>query len=98
MITVPYRLALDLGHDICNRLKGCCWMQKPERPVRDRLISSCLGSPCQVRIHLVGEDTNNVEQRSASIILSARPLNLRFIRVVEVRSKQLVSINAQLIQ
>lgn len=98
MITVPYRIALDLGHDICSMLKGCCWMQKPERHVRGRLISSCLESPCQVRTHLVGEDTNNVEQISASIIISARPLNLRFIGVVEVRSKQLVSINAQLNQ
>lgn len=71
MITVCHRLALELGQNFCNMMKGCCWMQAQERPVRDRLVSSCLQSSCQVQTHLAGEDTDNAEQKSTSIVLSA---------------------------
>lgn len=71
MITVCHRLALELGQNFCNMMKGCCWMQAQERPVRDRLVSSCLQSSCQVQTHLAGEDTDNTEQKLTSIVLSA---------------------------
>lgn len=58
-----YTLALELGPDICNMLKGCYWMQTPKRPIRDRLVSSCLESPSQVRTPLADEDIDNAEQR-----------------------------------